>query len=151
LGLAKASRMCAALELGRRYLASEFDERNPLGNPRACADFLRARIGSYPNEVFACLFLDSHHRVIAFEELFRGSINRASVHIREVVRRCIAHNAAAVIFAHNHPSGIAEASKEDREITDQLQEALYLIDVKVLDHFIVCRGSTSSFAQRGFL
>ena len=151
LGPAKASRLCAALELGRRCTASDIDERNPLGSPRACAAYFRARIGDAPNEVFACLFLDGHHRVIAFEELFRGSINRAHVHPREVVRRCIAHNAAAVVFAHNHPSGIAEASKDDRDVTDQLQEALHLIDVKVLDHFIVCRGQTLSFAQRGFL
>ncbi len=151
LGLAKASRLCAALELGRRCLASDIDERNPLGNPHACAEFFRARIGHSPNEVFACLFLDGHNRVIAFEELFHGSINRAHVHAREVVRRCIAHNAAAVVFAHNHPSGIADASKDDREVTEQLEEALGLIDVKVLDHFIVCRGQTMSFAQRGYL
>jgi DNA repair protein RadC len=151
LGTATACRVFAGLELGKRFLCSELDERNPLGDPRAFTHFLRARMGSHPNEVFACLFLDARHRVIAFEELFRGSISHAHVHTREVVRRCLAHNAAAVIFAHNHPSGVAEPSQDDRDITDELQEALELIDVAVLDHFIVCRGRTLSFREEGFL
>jgi DNA repair protein RadC len=120
-------------------------------HPAACADYLRARIGAHPYEVFACLFLDQRHRVIAFEELFRGSIDGASVHPREVVRRCLAHNAAAVIFAHNHPSGVAEPSQADRDITAELKRALALIDVRVLDHFIVGSGPPTSLALRGLL
>jgi DNA repair protein RadC len=151
LGRARACRVHAALELGRRYLASELQRPDVLAHPSACADYLRVRIGAYPYEVFACLFLDQRHRVIAFEELFRGSIDGASVHPREVVRRCLAHNAAAVILAHNHPSGVAEPSQADREITAELQRALALIDVRVLDHFIVGVGAPTSLAQRGLI
>jgi DNA repair protein RadC len=151
LGLAKASRLHAALELGRRYLACQIDRSDALTNPLACANYLRSRIGAYPYEVFACLFLDIRNRVIAFEELFRGSINGAEVHTREVARRCLAHNAASVIFAHNHPSGLAQASREDRDLTTQLRRALEMIDVKVLDHFIIGDGKPFSFAQRGWL
>jgi DNA repair protein RadC len=151
LGAAKACRLHAALELGRRYLASELQRPDALSNPAACADYLRARIAAYPYEVFACLFLDNRHRVIAFEELFRGSIDGASVHPREVVRRCLAHNAAAVIFAHNHPSGVAEPSQADRDITAELKRALALIEVRVLDHFIVGTGKPLSLAERGWI
>ena len=151
LGMAKACRLHAALELGRRYLASELQRPDALIHPAACADYLRARIAAYPYEVFACLFLDNRHRVIAFEELFRGSIDGASVHPREVVRRCLAHNAAAVIFAHNHPSGVAEPSQADRDITAELKRALALIEVRVLDHFIVGAGKPLSLAERGML
>lgn len=151
LGSAKACRLHAALELGRRYLASELQRSEALLNPAACAEYLRARIVAYPYEVFACLFLDNRHRVIAFEELFRGSIDGASVHPREVVRRCLTLNAAAVIFAHNHPSGVAEPSQADREITHELKRALALIEVRVLDHFIVGDGMPVSFAERGLL
>jgi DNA repair protein RadC len=101
--------------------------------------------------VFGCLFLDNRHRVIAFEELFRGSIDGASVHPREVVRRCLAHNAAAVILAHNHPSGVAEPSAADRAITLRLREALELIDVRLLDHFVIGDGKPTSLAQRGWI
>jgi len=151
LGPATVSRLQAALELGRRYLASELQRSNALTHPAACADYLRARIGAYPYEVFACVFLDNRHRVIACEELFRGSIDGASVHPREVVRRCLAHNAAAVIFAHNHPSGVAEPSQADRDITRHLQQALKLIEVRVLDHFIIGAGTPLSLAERGWL
>src|SRR5579863_822527 len=151
LGVAKACRLHAALELGRRYLAQELDRPAALTNPAACATFLRARLGAHPYEVFACLFLDNRQRMIAFEELFRGSIHGASVHPREVVRRCLTHNAAAVIFAHNHPSGVAEPSQAGHEITTQLKQALSLIDVRVLDHFIVGSGVPTSLAQRGML
>ena len=101
--------------------------------------------------MFVCLFLDNRHRDIACEELFRGSIDGASVHPREVVRRCLAHNAAAVIFAHNHPSGVAEPSQADREITRHLRQALELIEVRVLDHFVIGSGSALSLAERGWL
>jgi DNA repair protein RadC len=151
LGPAVACRLLGALELGRRYLASEIERADALTNPRACAQYLRARIVAYPYEVFACVFLDNRHRVIAFEELFRGSIDGASVHPREVVRRCLAHNAAAVIFAHNHPSGVAEPSQADRDITHELKRALGLIDVRVLDHFVVGSGAPVSLAERGML
>lgn len=151
LGAAKACRIHAALELGRRYLASDLQRPDALIHPRACGDYLRARIGAYPYEVFVCLFLDTRHRVIACEELFRGSIDGASVHPREVVRRCLAHNAAAVIFAHNHPSGVAEPSQADRDITGELKRALALIAVRVLDHFIVGSGTPLSMAERGMI
>lgn len=151
LGTAKSCRLHAALELGRRYLACELRQPEALVNPATCADYLRARIGAYPYEVFACLFLDNRHRILAFEELFRGTIDGASVHPREVVRRCLAHNAAAVIFAHNHPSGVAEPSQADRAITAELKRALETIQVRVLDHFIVGTGIPTSFAARGLL
>lgn len=151
LGVAKACRLHAALELGRRYLACELQRPEALAHPSACADYLRARIGAYPYEVFACVFLDNRHRILAFEELFRGSIDGASVHPREVVRRCLAHNAAAVILAHNHPSGVAEPSQADRAITTELKRALELIQVRVVDHFIVGAGAPTSLAARGLL
>jgi DNA repair protein RadC len=150
LGVARACALHAALELGRRYLACEL-HRESLAHPAAAADFLRTRIGAYPYEVFACLFLDQRQRVLAFEELFRGSIDGASVHPREVVRRCLAHNAAAVILAHNHPSGVAEPSQADRDITAELKRVLAMIDVRVLDHFIIGNGTPTSLASRGLL
>jgi len=151
LGTAKSCRLHAALELGRRYLACDLRQPEALANPAACADYLRARIGAYPYEVFACVFLDNRHRILGFEELFRGTIDGASVHPREVVRRCLAHNAAAVILAHNHPSGVAEPSQADRAITAELKRALETIQVRVLDHFIVGAGAPTSFAARGLL
>jgi len=150
LGLAKAARLHAALELGRRYLEAKV-KRSVSMNPVACADFLKSKLAGYPYEVFACLFMDIRQRVIAFEELARGSIAGADVPIREVVRRCLANNAACVIFAHNHPSGIAEASREDRELTQKLKQALRMIDVRVIDHFIIGFGKTLSFSERGLL
>ncbi len=151
LGDAKACRLAAAIELGRRYLAQELERPDALSDPAACGAFLRARLSAYPHEVFACLFVDNRHRMIAFEELFRGSIHGASVFPREVVRRCLAHNAAAAIFAHNHPSGVAEPSLADREITAELKRALGLIEVRVLDHFIVDGNAIVSLAQRGLI
>lgn len=144
-------RLKAALELGRRYLDAEIRSGDALTDPCASARYLKARLGGYPYEVFACLFLDNRHRVIAFEELFRGSIDGASVHPREVVRRCLAHNAAAVILAHNHPSGVAEPSQADRAITVRLRETLALIDVRVLDHFVIGDGVPTSLARRGWI
>jgi len=151
LGPAKACKLLAALELARRYLGEELKRDIALTHPGACADYLKARLGGYSYEVFACVFLDQRQRVIACEELFRGTIDGASVHPREVVRRCLALNAAAVIFAHNHPSGVAEPSQADRDITRHLRDALALIDVRVLDHFIVGRGVPTSLAQRGWI
>jgi DNA repair protein RadC len=144
-------RILAALELGRRYLDAEMKNVPTLDHPLASARYLKSRLCGYPYEVFACLFLDNRHRVIAFEELFRGSLGGASVHPREVVRRCLAHNAAGLILAHNHPSGMSEPSQDDRNITLKLREALALIDVKVLDHIIVGDGEPISLAGRGWL
>ena len=144
-------RLLGALELGRRYLDAELRNGETLSDPAASARYLKSRLVGYPYEVFGCLFLDNRHRVIAFEELFRGSIDGASVHPREVVRRCLTHNAAAVILAHNHPSGVAEPSAADRAITLRLREALELIDVRLLDHFVIGDGNPTSLAQRGWI
>ncbi len=144
-------RLVAALELGRRYLDAEMKSVTMLGDPSLSARYLKSRLCAYPYEVFACLFLDNRHRVIAFEELFRGSIGGASVHPREVVRRCLVHNAASLILAHNHPSGVNEPSQDDRTITLRLRDALALIDVRVLDHIIVGDGEPISLAERGWL
>lgn len=120
-------------------------------NPQATRDFLRLRFDDLQHEVFSCLYLDNRHRVIAFEELFRGTIDGANVHPREVVKRVMAHNASAVIFAHNHPSGVAEPSHADQLITRRLKDALALIDVRVLDHLVVGGDVVESFAERGLL
>jgi DNA repair protein RadC len=151
IGAVASCRLLAALELGRRYLDAEVKGLAGLTDPAASARYLKSRLCGYPYEVFACLFLDSRHRVIAFEELFRGSLDGASVHPREVVRRCLAHNAAAVILAHNHPSGVAEPSHDDRTITLRLRDTLGLIDVRVLDHIVVGDGPPISLAERGWL
>ena len=123
----------------------------PLTSPEASKEFLRLRLAPLEHEVFACLFLDNRHRVIAFETLFRGTIDGASVYPREVVKTALRHNAAAVIFSHNHPSGVAEPSRADEQITRRLKDALALIDVRVLDHIIVGTEGTISFAERGLL
>jgi DNA repair protein RadC len=122
-----------------------------LTSPEATRDYLKLRLYGLPCEVFACLFLDNRHRVIRYEELFKGTIDGASVHPREVVRRVIETTAAAVIFAHNHPSGVAEPSQADLRITQRLKDALALIDVRVLDHMIVGDGAITSLAERGQL
>lgn len=151
LGPAKRARIAAALELARRSLAEELTERQSLANPRDSGDFLRARLRHLPYEVFGCLYLDNRHRVLAFEELFRGTVDGASVHPREVVRACLQHNACAVIFAHNHPSGVAEPSAADRAITHELRDALQLVGVRVLDHLVIGSGEPVSMAARGLL
>ena len=151
LGTAKVVQMKAGLELGRRYLEESLRRGSALTSPRATRDYLMARLRAYPHEVFASLFLDNRHQVIEYEELFTGTIDGASVHPREVVKRALYHNAAAVIFAHNHPSGVAEPSKADRGITSRLSAALALIDVRVLDHFVIGDGEVVSFAERGLL
>jgi DNA repair protein RadC len=151
LGAARAARLLAALELATRHLAENLDRGDALSDPTRAGSYFRAQLRRHPHEVFACLFLDTRHRVIAFEEMFRGGIDGAEVHPREVVRRCLAHNAAAVILGHNHPSGVCEASAADRAITRRLADALALIEVRVLDHFIVGDGPPLSFAERGWL
>jgi DNA repair protein RadC len=119
--------------------------------PRACREFLELRLGPRDHEVFAVLFLDNRNRLIEYVELFRGTIDGASVHPREVVKEALVRNAAAVILAHNHPSGVAEPSQADELITRRLKEALALIDVRVLDHLVVGAGTTASFVERGLL
>ncbi|RDI99190.1 JAB domain-containing protein [Dyella solisilvae] len=151
IGPAKRARLVAALELARRALAEQLAERPTLANPRDSGDYLRARLRHLPYEVFGCLYLDNRHRVLAFEELFRGTVDGASVHPREVVRACLAHNASAVIFAHNHPSGVAEPSAADRQITRELRDALQLVGVRVLDHLVIGSGEPTSMAALGQL
>ena len=151
LGQAKRCRLYAVLELARRCTADEFKREATLRSPSDTAQFLRGRLASYPYEVFACVFLDARNRVIAFEELFRGTIDGTSVHPREVVRACLRHNAAAVILAHNHPSGVAEPSESDRLVTAELRQVLGLIGVRVLDHFVVGGDTHVSLAQRGLI
>jgi DNA repair protein RadC len=151
VGPAKCAQLQAAAELGRRQLGERLARGTPLVDPDATRRFLVARLRDLPHEVFACLFLDNRHRVIAFEELFRGTLDGASVHPREVVKATLRHNAAALILAHNHPSGVAEPSDADRLITRRLREALGLVDVRVLDHFVVGDGEAVSFAERGWL
>ncbi|MCK5487011.1 MAG: DNA repair protein RadC, partial [Desulfobacterales bacterium] len=148
LGEAKFAQLQAVLELSRRHLKETLQRGEYLQNPQATRDYLSARLRDLPYEVFACLFLDNQHRVIEFEILFQGTINGASVHPREVVRKTLKHNAAALILAHNHPSGIAEPSSADRHITKQLTEALALIDVRVLDHIVVGDGECVAFSER---
>jgi DNA repair protein RadC len=151
LGAARTARLLAALELASRHFAAGLERGEALSDPGRAGHYFSARLRGHPHEVFAVLFLDTRHRTIAFEELFRGGIDGAEVHPREVVRRCLAHNAAAVILGHNHPSGVSEASAADRAITRRLSEALALVDVRVLDHFIVGDGPALSFAARGWL
>lgn len=151
LGTAKYAQLQAVLEMGRRHLSERLERGHPLASPAQSADFLQARLRDLPYEVFAVLFLDNRHRVLAFEELFRGTIDGASIHPREVVRRALQHNAAAVILSHNHPSGVAEPSQADLRITSRLRDALGLIDVRVLDHLVVGDGDCCSLAERGLL
>lgn len=151
LGSAKYAQLQAVLEMGRRHLSEQLTRGEALTSAKQSAQYLQARLRDYPYEVFAVLFLDSQHRVLAFEELFRGTIDGASVHPREVVRRALAHNAAALILSHNHPSGIAEPSQADRQITTRLRDALALVDVRLLDHLIVGDGDCCSLAERGLI
>ncbi|GAP64765.1 DNA repair protein [Mizugakiibacter sediminis] len=151
LGPAKRARLAAALELARRCLAEELQRGPPLASPQDSAAYLKARLAHLPYEAFLCLFLDNRHRVLACAELFRGTLDGAAVHPREVVRACLKHNAAAVIFAHNHPSGVAEPSAADRAITRELREALGLVGVRVLDHLVIGAGPPVSMAALGLL
>lgn len=150
-GPATYATLRAALELSRRYLYAVVERDGPLENPGATGDYLLSRMKAYRREVFACLFLDTRHRVIAFRELFLGSIDSATVHPREIVRSCLELNAAAIILAHNHPSGVAEPSAADSAITRRIIEAARLIDVRVLDHLVVGDREAVSMASRGLL
>lgn len=151
MGQAKYVQLQAVLELARRHLAEELTRDTVFTSPQAVKQFLLAQLSDRRQEVFMVLFLDNRHRLIVAEELFHGTIDGASVYPREVVRRALHHNAAATILAHNHPSGVAEPSRDDLEITRQLKQALALIDVRVLDHIVVGRGYTVSLAEQGAL
>ena len=141
-GEARYAELRACLEIGRRYLEAGLKRGEPLCSPQDTRRFLIANLRAYPYEVFACLFLDNRHRLICFEEMFRGTIDGASVHVREVVVRTLDVNAAAVIIAHNHPSGLSQPSEADKSLTRRLQDALNLVDVRMLDHFIIGDGET---------
>lgn len=151
LGTAKYVQLQAVLELSRRHLEETLKRGSALTSVADTRRYLTTRMRHQPHEVFAVLFLDSRHRVVAFEELFFGTIDGASVHPRQVVKRALHHNAAALILAHNHPSGVAEPSQADEQITQRLKAALANIDVRVLDHFIVGDGEAYSFAEHGLL
>ena len=151
LGPAKFAQLQAVLEMARRHLAERLRRDSALESPQAVRDYLKAQLRHEPHEVFGCLFLDTRHRVLAFEALFQGSIDGASVYPRQVVKRALAHNAAALILVHNHPSGVAEPSQADRLLTERLKEALGLIEVRVLDHFVVGEGEPQSLAELGWL
>ncbi|MBK9245323.1 MAG: DNA repair protein RadC [Burkholderiales bacterium] len=150
-GPAKCAQLLAVIELSRRALREEVGKQPLLDSPPKVREYLRLRIGSLPHEVFAVLFLDAQNRLIDDEQLFRGTLTQTSVYPREVVKRALARNAASVIFAHNHPSGVAEPSRADELLTRSLRESLALVDVRVLDHVIVAGASSVSFAERGLL
>jgi len=150
LANAKYAQLQAVLEMAKRHLLEQLSRGDVLCSPSQTRQYLAAQLGNYPHEVFACLFLDNRNRVIAFEKMFYGTIDGASVYPREVVRLALKKNAAAVIFAHNHPSGVAEPSHADEQITKRLKEALALVDVRVLDHFVI-GDEVVSFAERGLL
>lgn len=151
LGAAKFTQLQATLEMSRRHLAASLARKQHLQSSDAVKQFLTAQLRHERSEIFAAIYLDSQHRVIQFEALFRGTIDGASVYPREVVKAALRHNCAAIIFAHNHPSGIAEPSHADKDITKRLREALSLIDVRVLDHIVIGEGEQVSFAERGLI
>ena len=151
LGPAKRAQFEAAMELARRSLQDDMRATSALTSPGAVRDYLRLAIAGREHEVFVCLWLDAQHRVISFDELFRGTLTQTSVYPREIVKAGLKANAAAVIFAHNHPSGVAQPSQADELLTRNLKEALSLVDIKVLDHFIVAGHHALSFAERGLL
>jgi DNA repair protein RadC len=150
LGQAKFVQLQAALEIARRHLAEDLARGDCLTRPAQTMNYLRAHLRDYEHEVFACLMLDNRNRVIALRELFRGTVDGASVYPREVVKQALADNAAAVIFAHNHPSGVCEPSQADIRITERLRKALALVDIRVLDHVIVGDGVTC-LSERGLV
>lgn len=151
VGPAKAAKLKAGIELARRLLREEVTHGSALTSPEAVRDYLRLTLASLPHEAFVVLFLDSQHRLLAADELFRGTLAQTSVYPREIVKAALAHNAAAVIFAHNHPSGVAEPSRADELLTQALKQALALVDIRTLDHFVVAGHRVVSFAERGLL
>jgi DNA repair protein RadC len=151
MGPAKTAELSAMVELVRRSLIEQAAERDALQSPQAVRDYLRLALAARPYEVFLGLFLDSQNRLLAAEELFRGTLAQTSVYPREVVKAALSHNAAAMIFAHNHPSGVAEPSRADELLTQALKQALSLVDVRTLDHFVVAGGKLVSLAERGLI
>lgn len=151
MGMSKFVQLQAIFEMVRRALAEGMRARDVLSSPAQVRDYLRLQLGHLPNEVFVVLFLDAQNRLLCSETLFNGTLTQTSVHPREVVKRALHHNAASVILAHNHPSGVAEPSRADEVLTKTLSAALALIDVRVLDHFIVAGNAAYSFAEKGHL
>ena len=151
LGWAKVARLKAAQELSLRVAEEQLQDGVAFQDPNSVARYIQKRLGHQPREVFGCLFLDTRHRLLAWEELFFGSIDRAHVHAREIVRRALMLNAAAIIFGHNHPSGVAEPSSADLQLTQQLGGLLKQLDLRLLDHIVVARNSSVSMAQRGLI
>ena len=151
LGPAKRAELAAVLELARRALAQQLADMPIFDSPQAVKQYVQLHLAGLDHEVFAVLFLDTQHRLIALEQLFTGTLSQTSVYPREVVKRALARNAAAVILAHNHPSGVAEPSRADEFLTQALKSALALVDVRVLDHLVVGQGQVTSFAERGLL
>jgi DNA repair protein RadC len=151
LGPAKRAEIAAVVEMARRALAQPLRDAPVFDAPQKVKDYVGLHLGTRAQEVFAVLFLDGQHRLIDFEELFHGTLTQTSVYPREIVRRALAHNAGAVILAHNHPSGVAEASRADEFLTQTVKSALQLVDVRVLDHLVVGQGQVMSFAERGLL
>jgi DNA repair protein RadC len=151
IGDAKYSQLRAALELARRQALSALSDRDVMSSPESTRVFLQHHLGGRSREVFSCIFLDSQHHVICCEDLFLGTLDGAAVYPREVAVRALQYSAAAVIFGHNHPSGVAEPSAADKRITERLQTALTLLDIRVLDHIIIGRGKGYSFAEAGLL
>ena len=151
MGPAKYSQLQAVMEMARRALEEKLKSGDAMSSPKSVRDYLRLSLQGKKHEVFVAIFLDAQNRTIATEELFKGTLTQTSVYPREVVKRALYHNSAAIIFAHNHPSGVAEPSQADEILTQSLKQALALIDVKVLDHFIVGAGTAMSFAERGLI
>lgn len=151
MGSSKYVQLQAIFEMSRRALAEQMRSRDVLSSPRQVRDYLCLKLGGLVREVFVVLFLDAQNRVLAQEEMFSGTLTQTSVYPREVVKRALQHNAASVIFAHNHPSGVAEQSRSDEQLTAALKQALALVDIRVLDHFVVAGNSTLSFAEKGLL
>lgn len=151
IGKAKYTALKAAAELGRRYVEEPIQIGEVLNSSLTTQKFLATRLRDYPNEVFACLFLDNHYRLLHFDILFHGTINEASIYPREIVRHGLAHNAAKIILAHNHPSGCPDPSDSDKEITQLIKQALALVDIEVVDHMIIGYPKNFSFAERGLL
>jgi len=151
IGPATAAMICALPGLARRYFEASLPAGEPIRSPADTAAYLQARIRHLGHELFCCLYLDNRHRVLRFDEMFRGTIDGTSVYPREVVKEALAVNAAAVILAHNHPSGVAEPSQADQRITRRLKSALELVDIRLLDHLIIGDGETTSMASRGLM
>ncbi|CAA0079438.1 Uncharacterised protein [BD1-7 clade bacterium] len=151
LGKVKYIQLQAVLEMSRRYFWEELKQQPEITSAASARDFVYVRMSALQREVFSCIFLNSQHQVLEYEELFLGTIDQSAVYPRELAKRALFHNAAAVIVAHNHPSGVSEPSQADKSITALLVEALKMLDIRVLDHFVVGRGSVYSFAENGLL